>query len=332
MRRLPWSSAALALLLAAAPAMAQAPAQPGNDAGVTVGKPSILRKLESAEKLERQAEAQFVQLKQTAASKRALVPPQHPQFQRLQRIARDLLPFTHKWNDRAKAWRWEVQLVASQSINAFCMPGGKIAFFSGIIEKLRLTDDEIAMVMGHEIAHALREHARERAAKTNITQIGSRVIGSLILGQAGEAIGAGAGSLLTLKFSRDDEKEADLVGMEIAARAGYDPAAGITLWEKMSKAAQGAPPQWLSTHPSSQARVDLIKKHLHEVVPLYERAKAARPASAGAPPMSGAASSLPSAQPGTSGGSPPVQPPSMQPKPQGDIPAQSPPPGPGRLN
>jgi len=335
-----WLAIAIALVVVAQPSAAQVPAASGdNEKGVTVGRPSFLRRLVSAEKLEQQADAQFVALKRTAVSKNALVPPNHPQFQRLLRIQRDLLPHTAKWNDRAKEWKWEVQLISSQSINAFCMPGGKIAFFSGIIDKLKLTDDEIAIVMGHEIAHALREHARERAAKTNITQIGGRIIGALILGQAGEVIGAGAGSLLTLKFSRDDEKEADLVGMEIAARAGYDPAAGITLWEKMSKAAQSAPPQWLSTHPSSQARVDLIKKHLHEVANLYQRAKAAREAGAGASPMipvprQSPATANPLPTPATAGDRPFLLPPSMQQQQRSlpDIPPQAPPPGPGRLN
>lgn len=132
------------------------------------------------------------------------------------------------------------------------------------------------MIMGHEMGHALWEHARERAAKTNITNIGSRVVGGLLFGQAGEVIGAAGASLATLKFSRNDETEADLIGLELAARAGYDPRAGITLWEKMSAASKGAPPQWLSTHPSGSSRIDTIKKNLPDVMPLYERAKAKR--------------------------------------------------------
>jgi hypothetical protein len=263
------------------PAHAQAPSPsptvtiPDSE-GVKVRRASFLRKLVSAERLEKDAALQFVHLKRTASQKRALVPAGDPRAQRLQRIARDLLPHTGKWNDRAKTWQWEVSLIASKNINAFCMPGGKIAFFTGIIERLQLNDDEIAMVMGHEIAHALREHARARVAKTNIVQIGGRVLGSLILGQAGEAIGAGAGSLLTLKFSRDDEKDADLIGMELAARAGYDPRAGVTLWQKMDRAAKGAPPQWMSTHPASKTRITLIQKSLPDVMPIYERTRPAR--------------------------------------------------------
>jgi predicted Zn-dependent protease len=246
--------------------------------GVKVGNPSFLRKLVSAERIEKAASLQFGQLKTQAEAKRALLPPDHPQNVRLRQIARDLLPHADKWNPRAKDWRWEVVTLASRNINAFCLPGGKIVFFTGILDQLKLTDDEVAMIMGHEIAHALREHARERAAKTTLTNVTGRIVGVLIFGQGGDALGAAGSNLLTLKFSRDDEREADLVGMELAARAGYDPAAGVTLWEKMSAAARGAPPQWMSTHPSSESRIQLIKDHLKDVQPLYEKAKAARAA------------------------------------------------------
>ena len=244
--------------------------------GVKVGNPSFLRKLVSAERIEKSASLQYGQLKVQAQTKRALLPPDHPQNVRLRRIARDLLPHADKWNPRAKEWRWEVVTLELRNINAFCMPGGKIAFFTGILERLALSDDEVAMIMGHEIAHALREHARERAAKTTLTNLTGRIVGSLLFGQAGDILGAAGSNLLTLKFSRDDEREADLVGMELTARAGYDPAAGITLWEKMSAAARGAPPQWMSTHPSGESRIQLIKDHLKDVQPLYERAKAAK--------------------------------------------------------
>ncbi len=256
-----------------------------DDGGVIVGRGSIVRYLYPASFMESSAAQQYTALKQEATSKRALLPPNHQTSERLRRIAKELLPFADKWNPRAKAWVWEVVAIQSSTVNAFCMPGGKIAFFTGIIDKLQLSDDEVALVMGHEIAHALREHSRARAVKSTVTQVASRVIGAMILGQAGEAIGAQAGGLLTLKFSRDDEKEADLVGMELAARAGYNPAAGVSLWEKMSAMAKGAPPQWLSTHPAGETRIQLIKDHLKEVQGLYERARAAK-ASGGSLPAS----------------------------------------------
>jgi predicted Zn-dependent protease len=156
------------------------------------------------------------------------------------------------------------------------MPGGKIAFYSGILKTLQLSDDEVAMVMGHEIAHALREHARERMGKNAATGIGASVITQLFgLGQIGQTVTNYGAQLLTLEFSRSDESEADLVGMELAARAGFDPRAGVTLWQKMGAANKNAPPQWLSTHPSGNTRIADIEANLPRVMPLYLRAKKA---------------------------------------------------------
>ena len=118
------------------------------------------------------------------------------------------------------------------------MPGGKIAVFTGIVDALKLTDDELAVVLGHEMAHALREHARARTAKITLTNVGTLAIGLVIGGNVGELARQGGG-LLALKFNRDDERDADLIGLELAARAGYDPQAGITLWEKMAPGGQG---------------------------------------------------------------------------------------------
>ncbi len=166
--------------------------------------------------------------------------------------------------------------VGGMELNAFCMPGGKIAFYSGILKRLQLDDDEVAAIMGHEMAHALREHARERMGKGLATR-GLIDIGSALLGLGQLARGAAdlGGQLLSLKFSRDDETEADIVGMDLAARAGYDPAAGVTLWQKMMAANQGAPPQWLSTHPASTTRIQDIQAKLPKVQPLFD--KAAKP-------------------------------------------------------
>lgn len=262
-------------LLAAVPAFAQS----ADSEGVKIGRPSFVRRLVSAESLERTAQLQYGQLREQAESKRLILGPEDAQTKRIQRIARELLPYAGKWNDRAKDWKWEVIVIRTRTMNAFCMPGGKIAVFTGILDNLQLTDDEAALVIGHEIAHALREHARARAAKSALTNVGALAVGLLIGGNAGELARVGGG-LMTLRFSRNDEKEADLIGMELAARAGYNPAAGITLWQKMSQAAKGAPPQWLSTHPSGETRIQLFKDNLKDVMPLYERARAKRPASA----------------------------------------------------
>jgi predicted Zn-dependent protease len=241
--------------------------------GVVVRRPSVTRKLVSEETLEAHALRQYRGMLQAAQSKAALLPKEHPQVVRLHAISQKIIPHATKWNEQANGWKWEVNVIGSQQINAFCMPGGKIAFFLGILDKLELTDNEVAMVMGHEMAHALREHARARLAKTRLTGLGAQALSSLLglgdLGQAGLSAGA---QLLTLKFSRGDESEADLIGMELAARAGYDPRAGITLWQKMTAAAKRAPPQWLSTHPASGKRVADMNLQIDRVLPLYAHA------------------------------------------------------------
>jgi len=242
--------------------------------GVDVGGNSVFSKLVPAENVEHSAGLQYAQMLQQAAAKNALGAKGHPQVKRLRAIASRLIPFAVAWNPRARDWQWEVNLIGSQQINAFCMPGGKIAFYSGILDQLKLTDDEVAMVMGHEIAHALREHARERMGKNAATGIGAGLLSQVLgLGQVGQTVTNYGAQLLTLQFSRTDESEADLVGMELAARAGYDPRAGITLWQKMGAASKGAPPQWLSTHPSGSSRIADIEMNLPKVMPLYERAK-----------------------------------------------------------
>lgn len=243
--------------------------------GVNVGQPSAVRKLVPAEGLERQAGQEFSQLKQQAAAKKALVPDDHPQTRRLRQIAGRLIPHAARFNPRAQQWQWEVILIGAQPVNAFCMPGGKIAVFSGLLLGLQLTDDEAAVVMGHEIAHALREHARERIAKTELTRLGASLLSEFVGGGKYSGLFSAGGQLMTLKFSRDDETEADTVGLELAARAGYDPRAGISLWQKMMTANKGAPPQWLSTHPSGKNRIGEIERHLPEVMPLYEKARLA---------------------------------------------------------
>ena len=262
----------LATFLAAILPIQQVAAQ-ANDEGIVLERPSRLKNLVPAEQLERAAAQQFAQMKRQANEKNALAPDDHPQLIRLKAIAKRLLPHIARWNAKAANWQWEVQLFGSNAINAFCMPGGKIGFYSGILDKLKLTDDEVAMVMGHEIAHALREHSRERLAKNQLTGIGAGVLSSVLgLGDVGRTVVDYGAQLTMLKFSRDDESEADLIGLDLAARAGFDPRAGITLWRKMSASAKNSPPQWLSTHPSGNNRIAEIERHLDQVLPLYAKA------------------------------------------------------------
>ena len=245
--------------------------------GVEVGGNSMFTNLVSADQVERDATVQYARMLEKARGLNALGAADHPQVRRLRAIAQRIIPYTVAWNPRARDWRWEVNLIGSNQINAFCMPGGKIAFYTGLLQTLQLSDDEVAMVMGHEIAHALREHARERMGKNAATGVGAGLISQLLgFGQLGQTAMNYGAQLLTLEFSREDESEADLVGMELAARAGFDPRAGVTLWQKMGAANKGAPPQWLSTHPSGKTRIADIQANLPKVMPLYERAATVR--------------------------------------------------------
>ena len=246
--------------------------------GVNVGGNSAFSKLVPAEQVEQAAAQQYGQMLAKAQDQNALAGPNDPQVRRLRAIAHKIIPFANDWNDRAKSWKWEVNLMGANQINAFCMPGGKIAFYTGILDTLKLTDDEVAMVMGHEIAHALREHARERMGKNAATGLGANLLSQVLgLGDIGQTVTQYGAQLLTLKFGREDESEAYLVGMELAARAGYNPRAAVSLWQKMGAANKGAPPEWLSTHPSGNARIAQIEANLPQVMPLYVRTRKAKP-------------------------------------------------------
>jgi Zn-dependent protease with chaperone function len=268
-----WSSRR-GFLMAAASAAAASAAMPAL-AQVDVGPSSRLRTLVPAEELEAAAVQEYAKLLAEAKAKGALAPAGNLQLQRLRAIAARLVPQTAQWNDRARQWRWEVNLLGSKQLNAFCMPGGKIAFYIGILEQLQLTDDETAMIMGHEMAHALREHARARIAKSQGTgtllSLGAQLFG---LGQLGDVAANIGTQLLTLRFSRDDETDADLVGLELAARGGFNPQAAVSLWEKMASAGGGAGgPNFLSTHPSGPDRIRQLQANVPKVQGLYQQAR-----------------------------------------------------------
>jgi Zn-dependent protease with chaperone function len=247
-------------------------------AQVNVGPSSRLRSLVPAEELETAATQEYTKLLAQAREQRALAPESHPQLQRLRSISARLIEQSRQWNDRARQWRWEVNLIGSKQINAFCMPGGKIAVFTGLLDQLQLTDDETAMVVGHEMAHALREHARSRIAKSQGTgtllSLGAQLLG---LGQLGDVAANVGTQLLTLRFSREDEIDADLVGLELAARAGFRPDASISLWEKMGRASGGnGGPAFLSTHPTGPDRIKRLRQNVPRVRGLYQQAIARR--------------------------------------------------------
>ena len=258
------AAAGSAATLATTPLLAQ----------VDVGKSSSLRNLVPADELENAAVQEYAKLLADAKAKGALASPGNAQLQRLQRIGLRLVPHAAQWNDRANQWRWEVNLIGSKEINAFCMPGGKVAFYTGILEQLKLTDDEVAMIMGHEMAHALREHARARIAKSQGTgtllSLGAQLLGLGELGNVAASVGT---QLLTLRFSREDETDADLVGLELAARGGFNPQAAVSLWQKMAQAGGGNGPSFLSTHPSGPERIEQLQANVPKVQGLYQRAR-----------------------------------------------------------
>lgn len=181
--------------------------------------------------------------------------------------------------DAAK-WKWEVNVEKNDQLNAYCMPGGKIMVFSGMADKLHATDDELAAVIGHEIAHALREHGRERMSQAYVQQFGLQALATIVGGTAGNmaAQGAGLGSqlLFSMPNGREQEREADRMGLELAARAGYNPEAAVSLWKKMMAANKEAPPEFLSTHPSSENRIKDLQALTPKVMPLYLAATKAK--------------------------------------------------------
>lgn len=257
---------ALALLLVAAQ-LAHA------EEGVEVKKSRFL--LLPASTVERAAADQYAQLMR-AAAQRGILNNDRRNVERVRNIARRLIPQATRFNPAASRWRWEVNVIRSGSVNAFCMPGGKIAVFSGIVDRLQLDDDEIAIVLGHEMAHALLEHGRARASEQVAKQLGISLAATVFnLSNLSASLLAHATDLaVTLPHSRAHETDADRAGMELAARAGYDPRAALRLWQKMERiSGQGQPPQFLSTHPSHANRVRDIEGALPRVLPLYAQAK-----------------------------------------------------------
>jgi predicted Zn-dependent protease len=235
----------------------------------------------SSDDLNKAAAAQYQQVIQSEAPK-GNVNHDPQQAERVRNIAKRLIPQTAVFRKDAVEWKWEVNVITSPEINAWCMPGGKIAVYTGIIEKLHITDDELAAVMGHEISHALREHSRERASQQAAAGVGASLAGivaDIFLPGSGQlaTAGAGAGAQVgvLLPYSRVHETEADRMGVELAARAGYDPRAAVALWQKMAKLSSGgAPPKLLSTHPSHEDRIKDLTEFSQKVMPLYEQARA----------------------------------------------------------
>ena len=191
---------------------------------------------------------------------------------RVKRITDRLVAQAGNMYPPSRDWKWSVAVIDEPTLNAWCMPGGKMAIYTGVINKLNLSDDEIAQIMGHEISHALLGHGRERMSRALATQ-GGLVLGSIVAGQDLSVLGPVANIALTLPNSRAGESEADRYGIELAARAGYDPHAAVRLWEKMSAASGNGPPQFLSTHPAPDNRIQTLNALVPQMMPLYEKAR-----------------------------------------------------------
>jgi len=206
---------------------------------------------------------------------------------RVRRITDDLVIQAQLMHPPSKVWKWEVKVLDEPTINAWCMPGGKMAIYTGIIQKLNLNDDEIAQIMGHEIAHALLGHGRERMSRAVATSAGL-TLGSIALGTDLTGFSPLADIALNLPNSREGESEADRYGVELAARAGYNPEAAVTLWKKMAASSKDNTPAFLSTHPSPDDRVQALSALVPQMTPVYEKARlastrATNPANARAP-------------------------------------------------
>ncbi len=242
--------------------------------GGTVGVERQQRMAVSSEEVNAGAQKAYAQMMAEAQKKNAL-DRDAAQVQRVKNIVSRLVAQTATFRTDAAKWPWEVHVVSLDDVNAWCMPAGKMAVYTGLINKLQPSDDELAAVMGHEIAHALREHSREQISQQMGTQAAIGIAGALFgVGELGQGVGNMVADVtLNKPKSRTHETEADRIGVELAARAGYDPHAAVSLWEKMVKLGGSQPPQWLSTHPSNESRIADLRTYSERVMPLYQATK-----------------------------------------------------------
>ncbi|MBP0592823.1 M48 family metallopeptidase [Paraburkholderia sp. LEh10] len=256
------------------PGPAPAPATFAPSQQLRYGGYAVFRNMIPSSMLEAQSAEEFDQIARGAEHMNRLYPATDARVKRVQSIVDKLIPYSLKWNDRAKNWKWDIAVLRSADIRAYCLPGGKIVVYGGMLDKVRPNDNELGMLLGHEIAHALREHARERLGEQQAAQLGSGTIPQLFgLADLGEApLGIGT-QLLEMKYERADETEADVMGSEIASRAGFDPRAAITLWDKLATATRNNRDQgFIYVHPYNAARRADIMKRLPDMLPLYAKA------------------------------------------------------------
>ena len=223
----------------------------------------------SSAEVDRLSAISYNEQNQKAKDKHILV-SSGPTYDRLKTISNRLIQQTSIFRDDTRQWNWQLTLINAPILNATCAPGGKITFYTGLVEQLNLTDDEVAAIMGHEIAHALREHGRERLSQAMAQNLVTNIAAASGYGSSANAANQVAQYVLVLPNSRQNESEADAMGLELAARAGYNPQAAISVWKKMIKASDGkASPEFLSTHPSGETRIEQLSALLPAVEPLY---------------------------------------------------------------
>ena len=178
-----------------------------------------------------------------------------------------------------KNWEWSIKIIDDpETVNAWAMAGGKMALYTGLVKKIRPTDDELAQVLGHEIAHALAKHTAEKMSVAMASQLGVIAVGVASDNKGLALTGASLAAALAVQLpnSRAAETEADRIGIELAAKAGYDPRAAVTLWQKMAKVSGKGPPQFLSTHPGPENRQEKLAAIVPEMMPYYQQ-KGKRP-------------------------------------------------------
>lgn len=238
---------------------------------VGIDRKQYMSSLVSEAELNQTATKQYNQMISQAKSQSAL-DVNKAQTQRVTTIAQRLIRQVGVFRPDAQSWNWQIHVINDNQVNAWCMPGGKMAVYTGLINKTKATDDELAAVIGHEIAHALREHAREQMSQQMATNIGLSVLSAVVGSSAVNDLG---GTLTNVMFnlpnSRTHEMEADRLGVELAARAGYDPRAAISLWQKMESLSGGGTPEFLSTHPSAASRIGDLRIAAERVMPLYQQ-------------------------------------------------------------
>ncbi len=224
----------------------------------------------SEKEVDAMSKASYKEMRQSASKEKRLVTEGKP-LKRLQTIADRLVAQVGVFRKDASQWPWQVSLIDNEQLNASALPGGRIVFYTGIIDKLELTDDEIAAIMGHEIAHALREHGREAISEAYMVQLSTGLAGAL-LGATKETMDLGHQLVhyaLTLPNSREKESEADVIGLELMARAGYNPNAAVSLWKKMAAQSGERPPEFMSTHPATDTRIKDLKHYIPRVEGFY---------------------------------------------------------------